>query len=661
MVTTMASTDRPESVTATSGDASREIVRNIIGNNLVDSGTDTCNENNPQNSAESAECVEEHAEEDATEGAQENDDNNTLPIPQDWRSYKKELDRVAAAIERASAVTDRTNGQRQDLPDAAQNVKSINLSFKNKVWWKIPGDACCTWERMETLLRTLFEHDEQALRDLDQGNFTLMTPDDDRILPQVWGKVLSQDVSISFSRTAPSVSETRPASPVTDPEALRTTFEPKYENRIRYSIKYLRKGVYSHDSYDSESDLDANNTYDEPVGFEVEDLQEDLPALEEMQEVIAPRHAPSRRKGTKDGDKDGDSRKKIKLRPYDRLGKTRLKINSPFLLNVIRSVIDYSSESPENGNGGLTDGIFEHPYKDLYLNFEALQDYKLSTNHLRMRHSSRFNSRFDEHMELLRKYLQGQRGVPFEEAKLKWAKAKPVTSFLALWLLLKPGSDVYARETDGSVNAYVVNSVKGGVTVKEGRKSSSSYLIEVWHLVHGANTIRPGLRTFEINVFDDEREISSLTVFPVRFRDGVDGGETKKRLIERGQKYFRYSKRPTFLQYSGNGLKVGKSYERARVVVEHASQPWEHGGFEYHEYSPHCPTGDDDFGSLMRIAHCECQECQDTSVVEDVNAMPFGDYRYIDPKQTEALTDHQYMLMSSHVFAFILKDRLYGR
>jgi hypothetical protein len=70
MVTTMASTDRPESVTATSGDASREIVRNIIGNNLVDSGTDTCNENNPQNSAESAECVEEHAEEDATEGAQ---------------------------------------------------------------------------------------------------------------------------------------------------------------------------------------------------------------------------------------------------------------------------------------------------------------------------------------------------------------------------------------------------------------------------------------------------------------------------------------------------------------------------------------------------------------------------------------------------------------
>jgi hypothetical protein len=76
----------------------------------------------------------------------ENDDDNTLPISQNWRSYKKELDRVAAAIERASAVTDRTNGQRQDLPDAAQNVKSINLSFKNKVWWKIPGDACCTWE-----------------------------------------------------------------------------------------------------------------------------------------------------------------------------------------------------------------------------------------------------------------------------------------------------------------------------------------------------------------------------------------------------------------------------------------------------------------------------------------------------------------------------------
>lgn len=58
----------------------------------------------------------------------------------------------------------------------------------------------------------------------------------------------------------------------------------------------------------------------------------------------------------------------------------------------------------------------------------------------------------------------------------------PVTSFATLWLFLKPGTDVYVREDDGTLNAYVVDEVRGGVTEKDGKRVSRNYSVSVWNL-----------------------------------------------------------------------------------------------------------------------------------------------------------------------------------
>lgn len=65
------------------------------------------------------------------------------------------------------------------------------------------------------------------------------------------------------------------------------------------------------------------------------------------------------------------------------------------------------------------------------------------------------------------------------------------------------------------------------------------------------------LRTVEVTVFDNERELVRLPVFPVKFIDESDGNCQKHRLIDRGKRYFEYSKQPSFLQYSGKGVKRG--------------------------------------------------------------------------------------------------------
>jgi hypothetical protein len=411
---------------------------------------------------------------------------------------------------------------------------------------------------MEQLLRTYLQDDEEAMSDFEKGNYTLRGSYDDVILPQIWDRVLYQNAKIRFSRTAPSPPSTRSASPEPTQE-VHTASDTGCENRIRYTIKYLRKSRFGGRGYDTDGDSDGEGSFDEPIAFEIDNADDDLPALEEMQEILLPSEAPSRFERKRNKRDHAHSEKNIKLQRYERLGDIILKINSPFLLNIIRSVVSYASESPEDSMERLTKGIFKHPFKDLCLNMEALEDYALPETPLRTRHSLKFNSKFDEHMELLRNYLKGKPGVPLEAMKSTWTRSKPTTSFATLWLLLKPGSDVYVREPDGSLNAYIVDSVRGGIIMSEGRKTISAYKVQVWHLVLGGSDIVPRTTRIDIAPFDNEREIMSLPVFPVRCKDDLDNGETKQRLINRGKRYFRYAKHPVFLQYTGHGLKGGKS------------------------------------------------------------------------------------------------------
>lgn len=63
----------------------------------------------------------------------------------------------------------------------------------------------------------------------------------------------------------------------------------------------------------------------------------------------------------------------------------------------------------------------------------------------------------------------------------------------------------------------------------------------------------------------------------------------------------------------------------------------------------------------LRVARCECRECKSAVDIHEIYTKPkFSDYADIRPKKVPGLSDHQYMIMASHMFAFILKDRIYG-
>lgn len=93
------------------------------------------------------------------------------------------------------------------------------------------------------------------------------------------------------------------------------------------------------------------------------------------------------------------------------------------------------------------------------------------------------------------------------------------------------------------------------------------------------------------------------------------------------------------------------------MIVDHRSFPWTTGTFDLH-WNLTGPIRDLLF--IDRIAYCDCEECAKTFKKEVYMETLMGKYEHINPKETEELTDHHYLLMPSHMFVFVLKDRTYG-
>ncbi|OAK94707.1 P-loop containing nucleoside triphosphate hydrolase protein [Phaeosphaeriaceae sp. SRC1lsM3a] len=384
----------------------------------------------------------------------------------------------------------------------------------------------------------------------------------------------------------------------------------------------------------------------------------------------------------------------LTLGPDDTIKPKKLHIRSPLLLNALRSVVKYSSNPPLHDNvEPFVDGIWSFPFKELYHHRAELLDFQKQPGGARANHTAEENADCNRHIDILIDYLDHEPTVQLMLAKEQWVQKVPTTTFAGFWLLLKPGADVYVREY-GQLNAYVVDLVFGGMNYESRSLRAENYRVHVWHLIFNGKTIKRRSKTIEIPVFDGERDIVSLPVFPTSFHDRLDGGRLRHELIKRGDNFFRYAKGPTFLEYSGIGMKQGaKKYNRARVVIEHQSLPWtlpefsgtgawflsssdtteevyrhDTSGFArppplppmYHGGSYPGVGAIRGPGSRARVPRCECSQCKLVDSRTGTSISPtFSDYDSIDPRQAMGLSQHQALVCMSHMFGFILKDRAY--
>ncbi|PSN73728.1 hypothetical protein BS50DRAFT_629714 [Corynespora cassiicola Philippines] len=233
-----------------------------------------------------------------------------------------------------------------------------------------------------------------------------------------------------------------------------------------------------------------------------------------------------------------------------------------FLLNVLRSVMIYSTSMANNKQDSLVDGVFKYPYMDIALYLEEIQGYRSDTSGVRSKHTDDYNTQSDRHIDVLSKFMYQNSPINLRQLEMMWSHNTPITTFAGVKILLRPGENVFSEE-DRKLNALLLEKVDGGVQYPVNARettTASEYLITLWSLTFNGFSIGRQKRSVLIPFFQNERNITSLPVFPVRFQDDLDDGATKKRLINRGKQYFKYCQEASFLEYTGKASDLADKF-----------------------------------------------------------------------------------------------------
>ena len=290
---------------------------------------------------------------------------------------------------------------------------------------------------------------------------------------------------------------------------------------ILYKVQYL--------------DIDDNHVFSEE-GKEPMEIQSSLSALgKSVIEVVTQVRIPGSYKTTKNVEK------KEPLSPINIIN-TSLKINSPAIITALQSVVEYYPDLSFSEHSST----ISEPYGVLYHHEEELKAYRdrfqpdaiNSKDGLCQRSMNTY-----EHLGILQDILSQRSGKAVEAERQRHARG--VATFEMLWLLFKPGTDVYLDDQiNGHWNAYVVHSVSD-----HGLWGQSKPLkIYAWRLIFDGDRFGRRLIHFSQPAYDGEKEISSLEVYPCEFlkEESKKGEETKplrQKLEERGKMYFKLAQR----------------------------------------------------------------------------------------------------------------------
>ena len=135
------------------------------------------------------------------------------------------------------------------------------------------------------------------------------------------------------------------------------------------------------------------------------------------------------------------------------------------------------------------------------------------------------------------------------------SRPEPVISFKDLWLLFKPGTDLYLCYNRNWLSAGVV--YKSFLTLESDynmkRCERRFWNVEFWFLDTEGIRIQISLDTSKIAEFEGVRQVTSLPCYPCNFHDVQDKGERRQVLEKRGEKrYTLLREEPKQMWYDGS-------------------------------------------------------------------------------------------------------------
>jgi hypothetical protein len=218
--------------------------------------------------------------------------------------------------------------------------------------------------------------------------------------------------------------------------------------------------------------------------------------------------------------------------------RTVMKIHSIHLVNALREVITYYPTL----NLRMDTVIVPEPYEPLVHYMKELEDYK--TLHPEG-HDERYTAITNEHIDVLLGFLDRTLGSRSCLEHGLHQRPTPMATFENLWMLFKPGQDIYVSVHNGKVlDPMVVAKFRNGVVYS-------------WNLKYESGVVRPIRSKTRMEWFDGEKEITSLSAYPRNFHP--EDAALEARFIERGKKYWSLCG-PSYQEHTGQTLRIVDAY-----------------------------------------------------------------------------------------------------
>ena len=173
---------------------------------------------------------------------------------------------------------------------------------------------------------------------------------------------------------------------------------------------------------------------------------------------------------------------------------------------------------------------------------KELEGYKSSHPKL---HDDDFIHTTNSHIDILLGFLDQRLGQSLRLERERHQRQPPVATFEYLWLLFRPGDQIFVRAADDEEGhqPYVF-----AMMHPRHRSSYDGYQFLVWNI----DISRAGLAPFEgersVQPFEGEKEISSLAVCPSKFFP--NRSRVEEQYISRGMKVVRLFE-PSYMEYVG--------------------------------------------------------------------------------------------------------------
>lgn len=227
-------------------------------------------------------------------------------------------------------------------------------------------------------------------------------------------------------------------------------------------------------------------------------------------------------------------------------GNAYINILSPAVMEALRCVVDYF---PQINFSESIIKIYE-PYTVFVFFEQELTKYrKRLVKVTEDEPMTCVNQWADKHLGIVQDFVRQatQQAITAERER----HSRGYVSFDMLWLLYKPGEDVYFdRHQIGEHDPYVVRKVDFSLT----NGTTDRYTIGLWNMCANSTCVGPSHTKYIIDRFPGEKQISSLRAYPCDmhiFMEGVEEDHLiiiREQFINRGKKWYdlRREARPLF-------------------------------------------------------------------------------------------------------------------